>query len=390
MRHANLLNTGASALALAVLLGACSPQTPAADPAAPSAAPAAAPAGDGTATLTPQQWRSLGMAAAPSASAAHQPLPGLAAQAMLPLQASVQVAAPYGGVATQVLVDEGASVRAGQVLARIHSRELLAARGELARARSEATAAEQAARRDATLLAEGVIAAARHEQAQARLASARSALLQADKAVAGVGTSASGAGGEYELVAPVAGQVVRRQLQRGQSLAALETAFELAQPGVMAQGMELRFAAPLRWHAALVPGLPVRLPDGSQAQVVAVGADADPASQSLWVRARTQPGAQPLVAGQQFNVSLLLPVPPGALRVPSSALLPAGEGHVLYAVVAGQAGQDTARVRGVAVQLLADDGTDSVVLPAKGQSLAPDTPVVTRGTALLKAMLAQP
>jgi hypothetical protein len=97
-----------------------------------------------------------------------------------------------------------------------------------------------------------------------------------------------------------------------------------------------------------------------------------------------------LVAGQQFNVSLLLPVPPGALRVPSSALLPAGEGHVLYAVVAGQAGQDTARVRGVAVQLLADDGTDSVVLPAKGQSLAPDTPVVTRGTALLKAMLAQP
>ena len=119
MRHANLLNTGASALALAVLLGACSPQTPAADPAAPSAAPAAAPAGDGTATLTPQQWRSLGMAAAPSAAADHQPLPGLAAQAMLPLQASVQVAAPYGGVATQVLVDEGASVRAGQVLARI-------------------------------------------------------------------------------------------------------------------------------------------------------------------------------------------------------------------------------------------------------------------------------
>ena len=113
MRHANLLNTGASALALAVLLGACSPQTPAADPAAPSAAPAAAPAGDGTATLTPQQWRSLGMAAAPSAAADHQPLPGLAAQAMLPLQASVQVAAPYGGVATQVLVDEGASVRAG-------------------------------------------------------------------------------------------------------------------------------------------------------------------------------------------------------------------------------------------------------------------------------------
>ena len=46
--------------------------------------------------------------------------------------------------------------------------------------------------------------------------------------------------------------------------------------------------------------------------------------------------------------------------------------------------------RKIKLKLLADDGTDSVVLPAKGQSLAPDTPVVTRGTALLKAMLAQP
>ena len=77
---------------------------------------------------------------------------------MAPLSASAQVVAPYGGVVTRVLVDEGAAVRQGQALARIQSKDVLAAQADLARARTDATAAATQARRDAALLAEGIFA----------------------------------------------------------------------------------------------------------------------------------------------------------------------------------------------------------------------------------------
>ena len=92
------------------------------------------------------------------------PLDGLPAQTVAPLSASAQVVAPYGGVVTRVLVDEGAAVRQGQALARIQSKDVLASQADLARARTEAAVAAAQARRDATLLAEGIIPATRNEQ----------------------------------------------------------------------------------------------------------------------------------------------------------------------------------------------------------------------------------
>jgi hypothetical protein len=101
-------------------------------------------------------------------------------------------------------------------------------------------------------------------------------------------------------------------------VAALEAAFVVAEAG----RMDVNFTAPLRLRSDIKPGLPVGLPDGTW-PVVAVGADADPASQSLRVRAGIE-GQTALAVGQQFSVSLLLPAPAGALAVPPSALLPPG------------------------------------------------------------------
>lgn len=144
-------------------------------PAKESAAetPATAPAADGHITLGVAQQRALGVATAAADTATQLPVPGLPAQAAAPLAASAQVSAPYAGVVTRILVDEGALVRQGQPLARIQSRDVLAAQGELARARSEATAAALQAKRDAALLTEGIIPAARNEQSQAAVAGAR-------------------------------------------------------------------------------------------------------------------------------------------------------------------------------------------------------------------------
>ena len=363
--------------------------------------PASVSAADGSVTLSAAQLRAQGIETATVDIATQLPVPGLPAQAMAPLAASAQVTTPYAGVVTRILVDEGASVRQGQPLARVQSRDLLAAQGEQSRARSEATAAALQARRDAALLAEGIIPAARNEQSQARTEAAQSALRQANGALARLRPVAGGQAGEYEVLAPLSGQIVRRHLTLGKSVAALDEAFVVAEAG----RMDVHFTAPLRLRSAIMPGLSVRLPDGRTAQVAAVGADADPSSQSLRVRAsiETQPGSMPYTMGQQFSVSLLLPVPEGALAVPPSALLPAGKAQVLYVVesdtAAGGQGagpnalKGSVRVRAVPVQWLGGDETVSVVVsaPHDGRSalvpLVPGAQVVTHGTALLKSMI---
>ncbi len=392
-RFARSLVAASAALAAAAAAAWWMLSRPAQEPAAQAPAPAsasalapAAAAADAGLVLGPAQLRALDIATAAAGAATLLPVPGLPAQAAAPLAASAQVTAPYAGVVTRILIDEGAEVRKGQPLARIQSRDALAAQGELARARSEARAAALQARRDAALLAEGIIPAARNEQSQARTQAAQAGLQQAAGALAQLRMVAGGQAGEYELLAPLSGQVLRRQLMPGQSVAALEAAFVVAEAG----RMDVNFTAPLRLRSALQPGLLVSLPDGGQARVVAVGADADPASQSLRVRASVQ-GRAALAAGQQFSVSLQLPAPAGALAVPPSALLPSGQGHVLYvASDAAGAEKGALRLRAVHVQLLGGDESASVVQPAAQDgttALQAGDQVVTRGTALLRSLL---
>jgi len=344
---------------------------------------------DGSITLTSAQLNAQGIETANAVTAKELPVPGLPAQAMAPLEASAQVVAPYPGIVTRVLVDEGAAVEKGQALAYIQSHEMLAAQGELTRARIEANAASQQARRDAALLAEGIIAAARNEQSQARNASAQSALRQAEGALAPLRPVRDGQAGEYELLAPMGGQVIRRHLTPGQATSAQSIAFVVAEPGIM----DVVFSAPLRLQTAVARGASVRLPNGSIAQVVAVGADADPSSQSLRIRARLEStGNQGLayVAGQEFSVTLLLPAPGGAFAVPPAALLPAGDEYVLFVAQKDTAG-DRVRIHAVAVNLLGGDEHASIVSPSGSRrqtsALTTGATVVTRGTSMLKSMI---
>ncbi len=363
----------AAAVVLAAVLAVWLWPSRAPDSVAP--APPAASA-EGGVDLTDAQIRNLGIESAAVAAATELPLPGLPAQAAAPLEASAQVAVPYAGVVTRILVDEGSPVRKGQPLARLQSLDLLTAQADLARARSEAAAASQQARRDAALLAEGIIAASRNEQSQARASAAEGARRQAEGALSHVGTATGGQPGEYALLAPISGTVLRRMVAPGQALAALEQAFVIAEPGPL----DVTFTAPVRVRNALAPGLEVRLPDGGSARVVAVGADTDPASQSLRVRARVDDAtpAAGYAAGQQFSVTLLLPAPAGTWAVPTAGLLPSGQGQVLYR-------RDGRHFRAVPVQELL--GGDEAISIVRADGLGPGAQVVTRGTALLKSLI---
>lgn len=72
-----------------------------------------APAADGGITLSAAQLYAQGVETAAIEAATRLPVPGLPAQATAPLAASAQVVAPYAGVVTRILVDEGVTVRKG-------------------------------------------------------------------------------------------------------------------------------------------------------------------------------------------------------------------------------------------------------------------------------------
>ena len=335
--------------------------------------PAAASAANGPLVLTAEQIAAQGIASQAVVAAGTYPLPGLAAEASAPLDASARVVVPYAGVVTRLLVDEGAMVERGQALASIQSREALAAQAALISARSDALAAASQARRDRELLAAGVVPAARDEQSRARAAAAQGVLQQAEGAMAHLRMAQDGMPGEYIVTAPMAGQVLRRDVDTGQTVDALASAFLIARPGPL----DVRFNLPVQYRTEIALGQTLQLASGEDAVVQAIGADTDAATQSLRVRARlASPGG--VVAGQQFAVTLQVPAPQGSLRVPGSAVLPAGAGHRVYRIDAG-------RIDAVEVQrVLGSDGEHAVIQAA---GLQPGQSVVSRGTALLKAMV---
>lgn len=327
---------------------------------------------DGTLKLDPAQAEALGLETAEAQQATTMPISGLPAEVAPPLDSSARVAVPYGGIVTRILRDEGDVVAAGDALVRIQSRELLTAQAELARARSEAVAATQQARRDAELLKEGIISAARHDESQARAATAEALRQQAEGALSGLRIVAGGVPGEYELLAPIAGRVLHRRVVPGEAVAPLEETYAVAAPG----SLDIIFSIAIGSRSRIAPGMAVQLPDGSSGRVVAVGADTDRASQRLRVRARADDD-RGLVAGQHLELTLLAPAPPDSVSVPGTSLLTEGKDHVLYVL-------DGEGYRAVRVERLGGDSEQAIV---RGDVRAGER-IVVRGATALKSLLA--
>ncbi len=129
------------------------------------------------------------------------------------------------------LVDVGAHVNAGDVLARLdpaeQQAELAAATAGVAAAESELRVAQATLDRQANLMLSGFTTRAAYDQAQQNLQSAESTL---ESSKAQLGTARESLG-DTELRARAAGMITARSLEVGQVLQAAETVFTLAQDG---------------------------------------------------------------------------------------------------------------------------------------------------------------
>lgn len=313
------------------------------------------------------QIQSLHILTTPVVMAETLPLARLPAEVVAPLDSVRTVSTPFAGIVSRVLVDEGSRVAAGAALARVHSRDFLAARADLARARSEASLGDRQAKRDATLLAEGIIARSRAEESAARAVDAQARHAQARDALASV---VAVAGGEYELRAPVAGRVLRRSITPGQSVNAFEPAFTIAG----GEGVDVLLQAPPEHAGQYRLGIVVRMEDGASGVLVAAAAAIEPGQQSLRLRAHLPDGGRWLI-GQRGTATLELPLAEDAMRIPASAVWADGK-HAQVFVANGTS------FRAVDVERLGGDGKDAIVRGPLGAGDA----VVSSGASVLKSL----
>ena len=138
------------------------------------------------------------------------------------------IGARIAGRVRGVLHLEGDQVKPGDVLAEIESAELVEAQAQLIAARAHADVASANEKRERELAAAKISSNREAEQASAQAASARAELLAAEGRVRAMGGKPNGELGIMQLMTPIAGRVVTRNLSRGQFVEPTMTAFKVA------------------------------------------------------------------------------------------------------------------------------------------------------------------
>jgi HlyD family secretion protein len=180
-------------------------------------------------TATVIQARSASGRPAPLVHAAAAPR-GVAAEGRVSAYpgSEVRIAAERGGRITRVLVEEGQAVTKGALLAELDSDELRAALAEasarVTEAQAEVKLADINRDRRERLLREQIVAAHDLDQASRDLDIARARLLTASAEV----TRYEAQIRKTRIVAPIAGTVIARQVDAGETVETGDHAFTLA------------------------------------------------------------------------------------------------------------------------------------------------------------------
>ncbi len=333
---------------------------------------------DGDVSLPVGSFVALGVETAPARAAAADRLSHLPAHVVVPNAQQRFVAAPIGGLVTELRAGVGDTVKQGQPLALVVSAELLSLQREIAQAAAERERAQRALARDEQLLAEGLVAESRVEasrasdrQAQAALAEKRALL-----SLSGIRPRSSG---EFELLAPISGVVLSQDVRPGQRVDAATPLMQIAQLDPLA----LQIYVPITAAPRLESGAAVRVPAaGASGRVVAVGRAVGDA-QTISVRALLDSGLGALGPGQHVEAEIDARPAPGGERnwvVPSAALVRLGSAGTQPAVFVRRGERYVA----VAVLPIGESGRDLVVQAA----LSEGEEVVATGASQLKAALA--
>lgn len=276
--------------------------------------------------ITPEQIDNLAIKVAPLVSSQHIPLSSAPARVVVPANRDVLLSAPQPGLLTQLQANIGDKVEKGQILAQIHSPELVVLQQQFLTARSELNLVGLEQRRDQKLLQEGVIAERRWQETQAMHSSKAALANEAEQllAVAGMSKSEINAlaknhklGSLLNVRAPINGVILER-------LAALGARLDMQAPLYRIADLSelwLEINIPQEMAQNIRVGDHVQVADSDvQAVISLVGQSVDQDNQTILARAVIQGDAKQLRVGQHVNVQIMQVSPQEGFKVPNTAI----------------------------------------------------------------------
>lgn len=243
-----------------------------------------------------------------------------------------ELTAQTDGRVTEVRVDIGATVEAGEVLLRLTATEqdaaVRAAQADLAAAEALLSEAGPRHRRLAALAAKGYVSTALLEEAEAGQASAEAAVRAARARLAAAGQQAG-----YTVVrAPFGGVVRARAIEPGERVAPGTPLLTLHAPGALRA--EVPIPASVAEAIRAAPQARIALADGRvlEAAGVTVAPSAEAGSLSVLVRAALPPLERPPMPGATVKAVFPALTGPALPQLPVSALVRRGELTATYVV----------------------------------------------------------
>ncbi|QDE90551.1 efflux transporter periplasmic adaptor subunit [Myxococcus xanthus] len=287
-----------------------------------------------------------------------------------------QLSARSEALITDVRVDVGDEVQAGQPLVRVTSGAVGADQGRLSAAQTRLTVARSALEREQRLATSGISARKDVETAQAEVAAAEAERNAARAALSAAGANGQGPQGTYALSAPFAGTVVARDAVAGRHASAGQPLIQVADLSTMWALLEIPEADAAQVRAGQRVTLTFESMPGQtrDATLTRVGASVDRTSRTVRARVELPNPDGALKAGLFLRARVQVALEHEAVLVPHAAIQRA-EGQTLV-FVRKQAGL----YEPVAVELGAS--TREEVEIVKG--LSPGVEVVTTGAFLLK------
>jgi cobalt-zinc-cadmium efflux system membrane fusion protein len=344
------------------------------------AAPALAADAPQPLKLTPSQLAALKLATVKPQPRAQVPLPPAPARVTVPPQAERVVSAPRSGLVLRVLAAEGDRVAKGATLAEIDSPEVVALQRDFLNARSAAELARVAAERDRALFADGVIAERRllqteqaYREQQTTLAAVRQLLASAGFADADLArlVDTQRFVNALPVKSPIAGVVLKRLASPGERVGEQQPLYRVADPSTLWVEAQL----PAESLAGVAVGAPAEVIGcDASGKVIAIGAAADPVTQTVVVRAALAKPCPAMRPGQVMQVRVFAPTREPVLTVPQQSVVRRGEQSWVFVK-----GADA--VSAVPVDVAAIAAGHAFIR----SGLAGDADVATTGIATLKA-----
>ncbi len=338
-------------------------------------------ANDARIRISPEQIDNLSIKVATVTPSQQIPLLSAPAKVVVPANKEVLLSATQPGLLSQLQVNIGDKVQKGQVLAQIHSPELVALQQKFLTARNELNLAGLEQQRDQKLLREGVIAQRRWQETQSLHNSkaavadeARQLLLLAGMPAAEIDSLAKThkLSSLLAVRAPISGVILERPATLGTRLDMQAPLYRMAD----LSELWLEINIPQERLEQLRVGDLVQIADSNTlAKISLLGQSVNQDNQTVLARAVIQGNPGQLRAGQNLNVRLLQDSRQNGFKVPQSAIAQNSGHH--YVFVRNADGFVATEVNVVGRQ-----DQDAVI----DGSLAGQAEIAVQGAAALKAI----